>query len=302
MTTPVSSARDLDVATFEQIVHHPSLAEEFDLWQGEGRAAELLSDPFAVPELRMIARDGSEPVGFSVPYLLESTHDRFAMVRIGVIESHRRRGLGSQLLIRTIEGIQALAPNVHEISINAWMPNDAATGFAEHHGFRRVRSYWMMERKGLPVPDVALPAGITLAIFDGSDSGLRDYTEAYNASFAEHYHYIRSSVEDTRAFAARASFRKDGLALAYRDGRCVGFCRCELFEGRGEIGILGTVPDARGIQLGRALLHWGVAWLERERAPRVTLMVDGENETALGLYRSAGFDVTRTRAIWGREP
>jgi ribosomal protein S18 acetylase RimI-like enzyme len=32
----------------------------------------------------------------------------------------------------------------------------------------------------------------------------------------------------------------------------------------------------------------------------VTLVVDGENEGALRLYRSEGFEVTRTRRLWGR--
>ena len=60
------------------------------------------------------------------------------------------------------------------------------------------------------------------------------------------------------------------------------------------------MPAARGIGLGRALLRWGVAWLERESALPVTLMVDGANEGALALYRSEGFAVTRTRRAWAR--
>ena len=32
----------------------------------------------------------------------------------------------------------------------------------------------------------------------------------------------------------------------------------------------------------------------------MTLLVDGDNEGALALYRSEGFAVSRTRRIWGR--
>jgi ribosomal protein S18 acetylase RimI-like enzyme len=32
----------------------------------------------------------------------------------------------------------------------------------------------------------------------------------------------------------------------------------------------------------------------------VTLLVDGENENALRLYRSEGFEVARTRAVFSR--
>ena len=91
-----------------------------------------------------------------------------------------------------------------------------------------------------------------------------------------------------------------GLMLAYRDGRCVGFCRNERHATRGEIGVLGTTHDARGIGLGRALLRWGVGWLEAHVPGPVTLLVDGDNEGALALYKSEGFEVSRTRRIWGR--
>ena len=68
----------------------------------------------------------------------------------------------------------------------------------------------------------------------------------------------------------------------------------------GEIAVLGTVPEARRIGLGRALLRWGVAWLEIHDAPRITLLVDGDNEQALVLYLSEEFHVARTREVWAK--
>ncbi len=60
------------------------------------------------------------------------------------------------------------------------------------------------------------------------------------------------------------------------------------------------VPEWRGRGLGRALLHWGVTWLQARTQDPVTLMVEGENESALTLYRDTGFAVTRTRGLWVR--
>jgi ribosomal protein S18 acetylase RimI-like enzyme len=45
-----------------------------------------------------------------------------------------------------------------------------------------------------------------------------------------------------------------------------------------------------------------VSWLVARRAPNVRLMVDGENERALALYRGEGFEVVRSRRIWRRTP
>lgn len=68
----------------------------------------------------------------------------------------------------------------------------------------------------------------------------------------------------------------------------------------GEVHSIGVAPEARGVGLGRALLRWGVGWLQRQGAPAVRLVVDASNESALGLYHSEGFEVTRARRIWER--
>ena len=70
----------------------------------------------------------------------------------------------------------------------------------------------------------------------------------------------------------------------------------------GEVALVGVVPEARGIGLGRALLRWGVSWIEAREAGTVELLVDGENDGALALYLSEGFVVTETREVWRRAP
>jgi mycothiol synthase len=157
-----------------------------------------------------------------------------------------------------------------------------------------------MERPLGSVDKPHWPPGIVVRTFDGSDRALEDFNDAYNRSFTSHYHYVRSSLEDTRAVTTQRHFRPDGLALAYRGHECVGFCRNARYGDPGEVALIGTVPEARGIGLGRALLRWGVAWLQDDFAKPVYLMVDGENESALRLYRSEGFQVALTRLHWSR--
>ena len=291
-------APDVDLDALAAVVEHPSLQEEFEQWQG--RVPSVWEDPYHPRELTWIARERGIPVAFAFCYVLPSTPGRFAQVRLGVLASHRRRRLGSHLLETAIAALRSHAPDCREISLIAWVPNVAAEAFAVRHRFTHARWFWLMERPRGSFPDTTLPASIELRAFDGSEQALRDWNDAYNASFAQHYHFVRSSLDDMRAFATRVGFRRDGLALAYRGDRCVGFCRNELFANRGEIAVLGTVPEARRIGLGRALLRWGVAWLEAQHAPRITLLVDGENEQALVLYRSEGFEVARTREVWSK--
>ena len=88
--------------------------------------------------------------------------------------------------------------------------------------------------------------------------------------------------------------------MAWRGRRCVGFCRDSLLPEYGEVDVLGVRPEAQGAGLGRALLRWGVDWLQAENARHVRLVVDGENEAATALYRSEGFAVLATRETWIR--
>jgi mycothiol synthase len=291
-----------DLESLRALISEPELAREFEVLQGAGALEGSLADPFLIPEAHHLAIAEGKVVGFGEAFVPPAAHGRFAMLRVGVSERLRRRGVGSRLLARTREVVERATPDLTEVCVSAWLPAEAAAAFAARHGFRRVRSYWLMERPQGDTLAPAWPGGIERRLYDGSESMLHDMNRAYRDSFARHYHFIQTTVEDTRAFFSRPNFRPDGLLMAYRDGECVGFCRCELIQQRGEVALLGTTTDARGIGLGRALLRWGVEWIERERAARTTLLVDGENEGALSLYRSEGFEVVRTRDIWSVVP
>ena len=284
------------------LLQDESIAGEYEALQGPQSLEAWLADPFRDPRLHFVAEERGRLIGFASPFVLAGREHGFAATYIGVIGHARRRGLGSALLAQVEAGLLAHDPAVHESCLNAWLPSPEAEGFARKHAYERVRSFWLMARDGAPPRAPEWPPGITLKYHEASERQFQDLSDVYNDSFEHHYHSTRTDAGDMRALYTRPGFRPDGYVLAYRGGRPAGFCRCDLHEGRGEITVLGTSQSARGIGLGRALLRWGVQWLERERTPRVTLLVDGENEGALRLHRSEGFEVVRTRAAWSREP
>jgi len=284
------------------LARDPSLAHEFAQLQTDPGFDDMMADPFLPVDLRWIATLDGDPAGFAFSFLAPTHGGSFAMVRMGVVERHRRRGVGSALLAAADAKLTAIRErdHLHELNLSAWQPNPAAEGFAARHGFRHVRNFWRMERPHGPVRKPQWPPGIVMRTYDGSERAIQDFSVAYNLSFASHYHYVRSSLEDTRIITTQRHFRPDGLALAYRGDECVGFCRNARYGDPGEVALIGTVPTARGIGLGRALLRWGVGWLQDDFANPVYLMVDGENESALRLYRSEGFQVALTRLHWSR--
>ncbi|MFI5371747.1 MAG: GNAT family N-acetyltransferase [Candidatus Eisenbacteria bacterium] len=289
-----------DLETLRSLIESPGIATQLDIFIGRNALEQRLADPRLPESCIRLAFVDDEPAGFGFAWVLPGPPYAWTSPRIGVHERFRRRGIGRRLLEQVIEASRRVPAGEppRELSAAAWVPDPAAEGFAAAIGWRHDRWFWLMERPRGATPEPVWPAGATVRVFDGSERAIVDWNEAYNRSFAEHYHYVPSSLDDARALVAGPGFRNEAVLLAHRDDRCVGFCRCEIHHDRGEIGTLGVTPEARGIGLGRALLRRGVRWLEADNAMPVTLMVDGENESALGLYRSEGFEVTRTRRVW----
>ena len=301
---PIALSRytDAERAAVHALLSHSSLAPEFDWLVDRGELKDPLRHPWGDPEALWVGRLDGELAGFCMLMRLVGQHGRWAFLRIGVAAPFRRRGLG-RAFVRAVEArIDALPAGERplEVCTSAWLPNPAAEGFAAGSGFAHSRYFWSMERpRGAPA-SVSWPAGIETCTFDGSEQALADWTACYNDSFGENYLTAIATVEHTRELTRLSHFRADGVVLAYHDGRCVGFCRNAVHQDHGEIDVLGVVHEARGIGLGRSLLRWGVAWLEERDVPHVRLMVGGENEAALRLYRSEGFETVRTRRIWAR--
>jgi len=302
MKDSIVPCRTQDIEVVRGLISHPSLIGEFGMLALPGMLEDSWEDPYADFALRWLALADGIPVGYLFTLVLPSTGSSWALIRVGVIEPHRRRGIGTALFDTCIARLaeQKAERRLNETCLSAWIPSPSAAGFAVRHGFAHARFFWKMARARGNPPTAVWPPGIETRIFDGSEAALRDFTDAYNASFAEHYHYVAIDIDHAREFTRLRVFRAAGLVLAYRDGRCVGYCRNAIRGREGEIALLGVVPEARGIGLGRALLRWGAAWLEAQDCEPIELFVDGENENALALYRSEAFEVVRTREFWSR--
>ena len=283
------------------LLRSPDIRDQYDVYDAPDGVSRVVDGVYTPRAGVRLAFAGGEPAGFAFAIILPGPPHAFAVFRGAVLPRFRRRGIGRALYdsVREFARTQRAIPSLRELAFSAWEPLEPATVMAESLGYRLDRSMWLMERpRGVPIAAPAWPEGITLRALDGSDDSLRDWNDAFNQSFVGTYRYVVSPMEHVRELAAKPDFRPEAILIAYRDGAIAGFCRNEMFEQRVEIGTLGTTPAARGIGLGRALLRWGVTWLERESSLPVTLTVDGQNETALRLYRSEGFEVTRTRRTW----
>ncbi len=109
-------------------------------------------------------------------------------------------------------------------------------------------------------------------------------------------HTYRPIEEWRSLFLSGPSFDPELVVLArcVDDRRLAGVAVCRIFNDEiGWIAQLAVGRDHRGLGLGRALLAEGVRRLSRGGIDRFGLSVEAQNATALGLYRSLGFDITR---------
>jgi mycothiol synthase len=300
MATTLRSWTEADFDAVRPIPAHESLARDFAWLRDEGLES-MHTDPFLDRRTRVLVERDGTPVGVGFAMVFGAHGgSRWSMMFGGVLGDHRRVGAGSRLLSELESRVRASAPWVPELCFGSWEPCPDVHAFAERHGYRPARRYWRMARALDATLEHPLPPGVTLRLFDGSDAAFADWAAIYNDSFSEHYHFFVTTPDDGRRIAKFSGFDPTGLVFAYRDGRCVGFCRNAIHPDRGELEIVGVAKDARGIGLGRALLRWGVRWLSEKNPKQLTLHVDGENERALTLYKDEGFEIVRTRVMFAK--
>lgn len=78
--------------------------------------------------------------------------------------------------------------------------------------------------------------------------------------------------------------------IAEENSSAVGKVRIELNNGRGGIFGLGVLPEFRGNGYGRELLTMAIEELKKNNAEEIFLQVLTDNNNALNLYKSCGFE------------
>jgi mycothiol synthase len=172
-------------------------------------------------------------------------------------------------------------------------------------GYRVVRHAFRMRRElDDSLEEASLPAGLELRPYRPEDEQ-RVY-EAHMDSFADHWEFARSSLEDWRRWLVERPGADTTLwQLAYDEDELAGVALCRRYSTEeptfGWVDVLGVRPAWRRRGLGRALLLHSFREFERRGYEAVGLGVDGENTTgAVRLYERAGMRVSRRQDLYER--
>lgn len=221
-----------------------------------------------------------------------------APVELVVDPDHRRSGLGRRMLEELI------ADGEEQFWAHGDLP--AAQALAASVGLTVARELLVLRLTfdGPPVPERDID-GVTLRTFRPSDA---DELIAVNArAFA---HHPEQGAMDRADFDRRTSadwFDPDGLFIAERDGKIIGFHWTKIEdspEGQrsGEVYVVGIDPEAQGGGLGTALTARGLRHMYELGVPVVDLYVEGDNAPALKVYKNLGFKDWKKDTLYQHHP
>ena len=201
-----------------------------------------------------------------------------------VSPSHRREGVGTQLLRRLI--MESSTP------LRVWAMGDtpAARALALGVGMVRQRELLIMERRlDEKLPKPAIPPGVQIRTFvPGQDE--QEWLRVNAAAFASHPEQALIDLDDLNDRMAESWFDARGFFVATKDGSLIGFHWTKQHQDQlGEVYVLGIAPWAARRGLGKALLLTGLRWLQQQGNSRVKLYVESDHQAAIELYLTYGF-------------
>ena len=167
----------------------------------------------------------------------------------------------------------------------------------EANGFTYRRSFFDLQRSFEPsLAPAVWPSEVTIADYRPGEHDEAVHTLIYvDAAWAEVSGHAQRSLDAWRS-ALTPEYRG---WIARRDGRPVGWVAGRIFsDGRGWVDQLAVARSARGLGLGRALLLHLLDALRKQGATSLALGVQGENESAIGLYRKVGFEIEREWRVY----
>jgi mycothiol synthase len=160
-------------------------------------------------------------------------------------------------------------------------------------GFVEDRSLHQM-RVPLPVSAPPVHPGIEIRGFEPGDE--EALLALNNRAFLGHPEAGEWTLDDLRLRQEYEWFEKEGIRMAWRAERLAAFCWTKEHPDEvGEIYLIATEPDMRGIGLGRVVALEGLRYLAETKGSRTgMLFADGGNRSALEMYESIGFRIHQT--------
>lgn len=276
----VAVVSQLSEAEISSVLRLRTDAETVDQIVALNEAAVLrLRRPHPTTRHLLVSEDGD-----LVGYAQLELGTEWSAGQLVVSPSHRRQGVGTQLLRRLI--MESPTP------LRVWAMGDtpAARALATGLGMVRRRELLIMERRlDDELPEPQIPPGVQIRTFvPGQDE--QEWLRVNAAAFASHPEQALIDLDDLNDRMAESWFDARGFFVATKEGSMIGFHWTKQHQDQlGEVYVLGIAPWAARQGLGKALLLTGLRWLQQQGNSRVKLYVESDHQAAIELYLTYGF-------------
>jgi ribosomal protein S18 acetylase RimI-like enzyme len=219
----------------------------------------------------LLWRSGDDAVGFLGLYAFGPDLELAGMVD----PAKRRTGIGSAMLTAALR----IAPErgYDRALLVTPRSTDAGRSFAAAHGGELDHSEHFLVLGDTPAPPTSDP-GVTLR--PAVDSDAPEVMRILATSFGH----------EPTGFSLTTDDETERTWVIEQDARTVGTLRLTRDGSIGSVYGFGVDPARQGQGIGRAALVQACRWLRDGGATRVTLEVEVDNDNALGLYLSVGFE------------
>ncbi|MCU0860569.1 MAG: GNAT family N-acetyltransferase [Thermoplasmata archaeon] len=265
--------------------------------------SEAFDDPDFSPEGAWLVFDGDEGIAYCDAVVEKERVEagkNDGWIGVQVVPGRRGLGVEDELVSRAVTYLRTRS--VEKAIARAEQAEGWKQQLFLRAGFKSVRHFYRMACRGTaPLPKSMLPEGTTVShrmLKDHSDDEVAEFSEVVNDTFAGHFDFAPEPA--WRWIKWRDACEEPWMvALAKTGGRNVAVCIVEdsrIFNeergvSSGWVNILGVRKDLRGRGIGAAMLVDGMQWLRDLGHDTIHIAVDAENERALGIYRSLGFEV-----------
>ena len=254
-----------------------------------------------------VAESEGKLVGYGIAFEQPSGQCTLYVV---VHPEQRRKGLGSQLLELTLNRAQEVGSK--KILVYANEHNRASNLFLTHHKFQPVGSSGSLKLKAeAETPPAEFPHGYTLKRYSEVNDPLvllKALNECYLGMWG-HQHNDNPSEEERKSPRFLHYYDAEDILLLFdKQNSIFGICSLKSQGKQEENGELNDLLDGPGIlqefrEQGyqRPMVLAGIQHLRKKGTRPITLEFWGDNEHALDIYRSLGFEMVNRLVTYHKE-
>lgn len=286
----------------------PEAPADFETWArlkstvvpNEPVTAEQIVASDEEGRLLLLAEDGGVPLGCGIA--APSHFGGRAFVAVRVLEQHRRRGVGTELLRALSEHARSLGRDGVNAFVYADEPHSIA--FAEHFGL--VEADYQLEQARVigdePAPE--LPSGIEVVPVGERREEL--LTAVWPVAL-EAYDDLPLPGEVTytlEEWLREEATRPEGSFVAFEDGEVVGWAGLSVHangDATAEHGLTAVRRDRRAQGIGRALKQTQLHWAAQNGVVELVTWTQRGNEAMQALNRSLGY-IDKSKVITFQGP